>query len=112
MPRSRARRGLLFLAALGALALLKHALVGHFLLNVTPSIPRGVYWIAFGTDARRGDLVTFPIPPDVRDLLYERRYVARSIRLLAKPVAAVGGDHVCIHDAELVINGRVFALVL
>jgi type IV secretory pathway protease TraF len=36
----------------------------------------------------------------------------RSIRLLAKPVTAVGGDHVCVRDHQLVVNGHVAGRVL
>lgn len=85
----------------------KLALSGHFLVNFTPSIPRGFYWISLGVRPQPGDLVAFPIPERVRELVYERRYVPRSIRLLAKPVVAVGGDHVCIRDHRLVVNGQV-----
>jgi conjugative transfer signal peptidase TraF len=85
----------------------KLALSGHLLINFTSSIPRGLYWISPGERPQRGDLVTFPIPASVRDLVYERKYVPRSIRLLAKPVVAIGGDHVCVRAHQLVVNGHV-----
>lgn len=90
----------------------KLALAGHLLLNFTPSIPRGVYWISPGVRPQRGDLVTFPIPESVRDLLYDRQYVPRSIRLLAKPVTAISGDRVCVRDHQLLVNGHVAGNVL
>src|SRR4051812_16095691 len=90
----------------------KLTLSGHLLINFTPSIPRGLYWISPGMRPQRGDLVIFPIPESVRELVYERRYVPRSIRLLAKPVAAVGGDRVCVRDHQLVVNGHVAGNVL
>jgi conjugative transfer signal peptidase TraF len=80
------------------------ALAGHFLINFTPSIARGVYWISRGARLGRGDLVAFPIPERVRELVYERGYIPRSIRLLAKPIVAVGGDRVCVRDGGLFIN--------
>lgn len=90
----------------------KIALSGHLLINFTPSIPRGIYWIHVGVRPQRGDLVTFPIPVSVRELVYEREYVPRSIRLLAKPVVAVGGDLVCIIDHQLTVNRHGIGQVL
>jgi conjugative transfer signal peptidase TraF len=106
------RRLIPLLAGAALLGAGKLALSGHLLINFTPSIPRGVYWISPGVRPQRGDLVAFPLPESVRELLYERQYVPRSIRLLAKPVAALGGDHVCVRDHELVVNGHVAGKVL
>lgn len=108
----RARKLLPLGAVIAAFAALKVALTGHLLINVTPSIPRGVYWISPGEVPTRGQLVALPIPSRVRDLIYERQYLPRSIELLAKPVAAVGGDHVCIRERRLFINGSDVAAVL
>lgn len=88
------------------------ALTGRFFINWTPSIPRGIYWISPGERPGRGELVAFPIPATVRELLYERQYVPRSIKLLAKPVVALGGDHVCLRDRRLFINGVAVRSVL
>jgi conjugative transfer signal peptidase TraF len=94
------------------LVVLKNALPGHFIINFTPSIPRGLYWVSHGTTPQRGDLVAFSIPARVSELVYERGYVPRSIRLLVKPVAALGGDRVCIRDHQLMINGEAVGHVL
>jgi conjugative transfer signal peptidase TraF len=98
----------------GALVLLagQRALSGRLLINYTPSIPQGIYWVSPGAAPERGDLVAFPIPENVRELLYERGYIPRSIQLLAKPVAAVGGDRVCISEHRLLVNGEVAGTVL
>jgi conjugative transfer signal peptidase TraF len=90
----------------------KLALSGHLLVNFTPSIPRGLYWIHIGETPRRGALVAVPIPESVRDLVYDRHYVPRSIQLLAKPVAAVGDDQVCLRDHQLFVNGALAGNVL
>lgn len=87
-------------------------LSGRLIVNFTASIPRGVYWISPDVRPQRGDLVVFPIPASVRDLLYERRYVPKSIGLLAKPVTAIEGDHVCVRDQQLLVNGHVAGRVL
>lgn len=56
--------------------------------------------------------MTFPIPESVRELLYSRHYVPRTIELMAKPIAAVGGDQVCSRDGLLRINGTLAGKVL
>jgi conjugative transfer signal peptidase TraF len=88
------------------------ALQGHLLINYTQSIPRGIYWITPNKKPRRGDLVAIPIPEHVRELVIERHYLPRSITLLAKPVAAVGGDHVCVRDDALFINGKLTGRII
>ena len=102
--RQRARRLLPLLLVVAGVGAFKVALTGRLLINLTPSIPRGVYWISPGGTPGRGELVALPIPPRVRELLYERHYLPRSIKLLAKPVAAVEGDHVCIRERRLFIE--------
>lgn len=106
------RRLLPLVTVAAVLVTAKVALTGHLLINYTPSIPRGIYWISLGERPQRGSLIAFPIPESARELVYSRQYVPRSIRLFAKPVAAVGGDHVCIRDQRLVVNGRFVSHVL
>lgn len=67
----------------------------HVLLNVTPSMPLGIYlrWPAAAPE--RGDAVLFGIPPAVRALAAERNYLPASANLL-KMVVAVSGDDVCL----------------
>lgn len=100
-------RKLLPLAVVLALAgTLKLVLAGHVLLNITASVPRGLYWIAPARPPLRGELVVLTIPEQSRSLLHDRGYVPRSIKLLAKPVAAIPGDHVCIRNTLLFINDQ------
>lgn len=97
------------MAALGAVIALaasaKEALTGHLLINFTPSVPRGVYWISPPGTPARGNLVAIRIPENVQQLVLDRRFLPPSIKLLAKPVAAVAGDEVCVRGEDLFING-------
>ncbi len=52
----------------------------------------------------RGQLVVFPVPEHVADLVAERGWLPRSVPLL-KEVGAVAGDMVCV-GADLRIRGR------
>lgn len=97
--------------ALAVVTLAAGALRGHLLINFTASVPRGIYWISPAATIRRGDLVALAIPASVRNFLHQRKYVPQRIELLAKPVAGVPGDEVCVRDGTVRINGRVLAVV-
>jgi type IV secretory pathway protease TraF len=57
-----------------------------------------------------GVLVALRVPPAVRGLVHERRYLPNG-SLLIKPVAAVAGDHVCARGGVLFINGEPFGTI-
>lgn len=94
----------------GAFVLTPRLNAPPFLWNASPSMDTGIY---LKTDALpdRGSIVSFEIPEAVR--LYARR---RGIEIgwgsFLKPIAAVGGDDVCVSlDEGLVINGERLAAV-
>lgn len=94
------------------LLIAKTFLADRLILNRTASIPRGVYWLSRGASPERGRLVAFPIPLHVRALFRERKLVpSEFFSLLAKPVAAVSGDHVCIRDDRVFINEQFRATI-
>ena len=69
-------------------------------LNLSPSVPRGVYRLAaVSPPLARGMLVVLPVPAAVRP--WHSRWEP-----LLKPVAAVGGDVVCIWDEGLWVEGQ------
>ena len=92
--------------------LAKAFLADRLIVNRTTSIPRGVYWLSRGASPERGQLVAFPIPEHVRELFRARELVPSAFfSLLAKPVAAVSGDHVCVRDEQVFINGQRIASI-
>lgn len=82
-------------------------LASHLLINITPSMPLGVYWMSRRSPRSFGrrDLVAFAPPPSVQGLVRERRYLMEGAFLL-KPIAAVAGDVVCIEGDALTLNGQ------
>lgn len=92
--------------------LAKVFLDGRFIVNRTPSVPRGIYWLSREAPPERGRLVAFPIPQHLQILFLERELVPSAFfGLLAKPVAAAAGDHVCLRADRLFINGELAASV-
>ena len=78
------------------------------LWNWTPSLPLGLYWLSPDEGrGRRGELVAFPVPQAVRELVRERRYLPPDA-LLVKPVVATEADRVCTEGGTLTVNGVPF----
>jgi conjugative transfer signal peptidase TraF len=76
----------------------------RLLLNLTPSVPRGLYLVTPCPTVTRGMLVVVPPPAAVAALLVARGYLGARTPLL-KPVAAVAGDRVCVDEESVVIQG-------
>lgn len=79
----------------------------HFVWNVSPSVPVGLYVLDSET-LRVGDTVVLHLPPLAERLAVGRRYLPAS-GLLLKPIAAIAADRVCRWQAHVLINGRVQA---
>lgn len=95
-----------------AVVVAKGFFAGRLILNRTPSVPRGIYWLSPGAPPERGKIVAFPIPDYVAALFRERALVPSAFfSLLAKPVAAVVGDNVCIREHHLYVNAQLVATV-
>jgi conjugative transfer signal peptidase TraF len=102
------RRGLRFFAVMSVVALTAvigfRALARHLSINVTQSLPPGLYWLSPTRQPARGLLVAFLPPASVRELVAARHYLPPSV-LLLKRVVAVAGDVVCIADNRYSANG-------
>lgn len=108
-PASHVFRVLLHAAALTAFATAGCAVVlSHFTLNITASLPCGVYLLRPYTAPRRGSVVSLDLPPSIRDLVATRRYLPPGTRLV-KRIVAVEGDRVCTDGKRYVINGALLS---
>lgn len=100
-------RVLLYAAALTAVAAAGCGVVlSHLTLNVTTSLPRGLYLLRSRTPPSRGAIVAFAVPPVIRDVVAARRYLPPAGHLL-KRVVALEGDHVCIDGNRYAINHEI-----
>ena len=96
-PRSSLVLGVLVLAAVVSTRWVR--------LNLSPSVPVGVYRLARLTPPlARGTLVLLPLPVAVRPW-------HRAGAPLLKPVAAVAGDEVCVQEGTLWVAGTSYGPV-
>jgi conjugative transfer signal peptidase TraF len=109
----RPLRAILLFGALSAVtSALAALLCSHLVWNTTASIPRGLYWLSRDTCSLDvGDVAVFPVPPRIRPLVAERRYLPVGAVLL-KPIAALAGDTVCVRDDVAFVNDQPLGPVL
>ena len=62
------------------------AVCSHITINVTPSLPRGLYWLTNDHDPRRGSIVVLFPPAPFRELIAQRGYLPSSVPLLKRVV--------------------------
>lgn len=73
--------------------------------NASASAPIGLYLVTPGAWVEPGELVAAWAPARDRQLAAERHYLPVNVPLV-KRVAAYGGDKVCAHGQQILINGR------
>jgi conjugative transfer signal peptidase TraF len=79
--------------------------------NASDSAPRGWYTVNRPEHLDVGDYVVVRLPGDVATFAALRGYLPLSVPVL-KRIAALSGQHVCIHDATVYIDGVAAARVL
>lgn len=94
--------------ALVALAASTFDYLPRLVWNASPSVPRGIYWIA-GHNFGVGAIIAVWLPVDFAALAHERRYLDRRA-LLLKTVRAIEGSRVCRSGPLVSVDGRVVAL--
>ena len=75
--------------------------------NASASAPIGFYWLD-DRATEGGDYVFVRVPERVLQLVEERGYLPPDVPLI-KRVAAIGGDEVCRHRREILVNGTTMA---
>jgi conjugative transfer signal peptidase TraF len=96
-----------------SLLLFAWLLGSRLVIQVTSSMPRGIYWIETKVDIPAGAIVVFEPPPAARKLMDERGWWnISSVRYsLMKTVIAEKGDHVKVTDDVVFVNGSYFGPV-
>ncbi len=78
----------------------------YFVLNLSPSMEKGIYLLKEIDELKKGDVVVLNIPSNIKEILYSRGYLPKNIKTLLKEVVAVEGDKVHITYNRLYINGE------
>ncbi|MDH1180075.1 S26 family signal peptidase [Achromobacter mucicolens] len=86
------------------------AFAPRLVYNASDSVPRGFYVIRM-QPPRIGDAILTHLPAPAARLAAERHYLPTGVPLV-KPIAAGYGDHVCVRNGVVRINGRVVTLAL
>jgi len=77
----------------------------ELIVNTSPSMPSGVYWITRGAaPMARGSVVLFAPPDGVHELIYGRGWLPQGMPLL-KMVGGIAGDTYCVLDGRFVVAG-------
>jgi conjugative transfer signal peptidase TraF len=88
------------------------ALSCKIMFQITPSLPKGAYWIERPGKIDTGTLCVFPIPPEVDGMARSRGWIPEHLRYyLMKPIVAKQGDVVEVSAAGLSINGEYYGPV-
>lgn len=80
------------------------------IINITGSMPRGIYWRETG-DIHRSDLVAFCLNKKTQQFALERNYLIHGTRCqfsepLIKKVIAVPGDNVFLSSQSIIVNAQ------
>lgn len=78
-------------------------------LNLTASMPRGLYLLRLKGAPQAGDLVILRLPPHAAEIAVARAYL-RSNQPALKRVVATAGDRVCRFGPSVSINGKHVAI--
>lgn len=97
-----------FVMVLGAGLIIKIPV--KIIYNPTGSAPKG-YYLIVNSMIRKGDYVFADIPVQAKKMAAKRQYLPIDIPIL-KPVVARPGDHICIIEGYVFINGKPVADLL
>lgn len=100
------RATVIVLIALANLEILASLIRPKLFLNLSASMPQGIYGLRPLQELKRGTLVLFHVPPKTKDALRGRPWL-REDSLLIKPIAALPGDSVCLLEHEALVRGEI-----
>ncbi|OPY75008.1 MAG: Peptidase S26 [Syntrophorhabdus sp. PtaU1.Bin050] len=106
---AKRQRRILFTTTAGIVLLLLsfpvNKLQKHFYLNLSPSMPFGLYRVTASISLNIGDLVIFDPPEGIHEYVYARRWLPQGWPLI-KYVGALPGDTYSVEKGSIYINQR------
>lgn len=86
--------------------LLKLYFYNNYCLNITSSVPKGLYRLYKINKLKRNDIVYIEIPDNAKHIIWDREYLPKHIKYLLKYVKGVPGDLVEVKENKLYINNK------
>jgi conjugative transfer signal peptidase TraF len=111
MDRSRIATSMMMAVGLTMLVASGAHSTPRLVFNASESVPRGWYAIAEVGRPQPGDYVLVQLPQAVRVFAAQRGYLPARVPLI-KPVAAVGGQRVCVDSGTVRVDGVAVARTL
>lgn len=106
---AKRQRRILFTTTAGIVLLLlsfpANKLQKHYYLNLSPSVPLGLYRVIASVSLNIGDLVIFDPPQGVHPYVYGRRWLPQGWPLI-KHVRALPGETYSVEKGSIYINQR------
>lgn len=78
----------------------------YFTINLSSSIPAGIYLKLPLNEIKKGDVVIFDMPEDIDKLVHERGYIIEKCHSFIKIVGGLEGDEIENKDNFLYINNK------
>lgn len=78
----------------------------YFTINLSTSIPAGIYLKLPLDDIKKGDIVIFDMPEDIDKFVHEREYIVKKCHSFIKIVGGIEGDRIEKKDNFLYINNE------
>lgn len=95
---------LIIIIGLGIFLFTLKGISKHITINISKSLPRGVYRLYTPLKIDGGDIIVFPIPENVRETFEKRKYTSKFVTSIMKKAAAFENDNIEIREEILYIN--------
>lgn len=102
---------LIIIIGLGIFLFILKDISKHITINISRSLPRGVYRLYTPLKIDRGDIIVFPIPENVRETFEKRKYTSKFVTSIMKKAAAFENDNITIKKEVLYINNTAWGKI-
>lgn len=91
---------------LGLVYTVKLYIYNNYCINITPSIPKGIYKLKKIESLERNKVVYIEIPDNAKKIIWGREYLPKHINYLVKYIKGIPGDTIQVKSNSLYINGE------
>ena len=84
----------------------------NYVINVTPSLPLGIYRLEKVKDLEQGDIILFDIDEETKQMMYEREYIPTKSTKLLKTIGALESNKITVIDSILYVDRESYGRIL